>query len=166
MRSRSFTAAISSFGTSFSGYAGTKYVLVMLGTNDARSAFHTSLATFQANLASCCTALISAGYTPVLHYPPYFTDGGGSGLFSALDWAYALNYQTAISNIVNGSTILIGDVTGWDWFADHPTQLTDGVHPTQTGATSLGGLWALRMNALVNPSGGGNRARLVNAGGG
>lgn len=147
--SSQLNTAIANLNTAFAGYVGVKYVIVMLGANDARPVNHTSQAAYQANIASCCTGLINAGYTPVVCYPTWFTDGASSGGLSASDWSYLLSYYPACDGVLSSTPgARPGDKSAYIAFADNPTWLTDGLHPTQYGATQLGVFWGRALDLL------------------
>ncbi len=117
--------------------AGATLVHIMLGTNDAATGTSTSQATYQANLSAICVDLVSAGLTPVLTYPPYSTVSRSPTLLLA--------YQTAINNLVDGSTILLGAIKTWDLFQVIPADTTDGIHPNTAGVQDMAVQWAAAL---------------------
>lgn len=138
------------------------YILVMLGTNDA--AAHVTAATYFSNLQSLCTDLTGAGYKVVLSYPIYTPSGANSGATDQAATALCLAYQAQIDALINGSTILRGDVLGYGYYMNNLSELqADQTHPTATGALSLATLWAYPLDRIVYPTGGGivNRAQIV-----
>jgi lysophospholipase L1-like esterase len=58
-----------------------------------------------------------------------------------------------IDEVVNGTTILQGDRMAYDYFGTRTSELSDGVHPSATGAQNLGMMWANAIDRALNPSG-------------
>lgn len=120
-------------------------IVLMLGTNDARSSV--SAATYGSNLSAICTHLLANVGTLArvwLCYPPWSTD---TGTLTAARYQLLTDYQSQIDSLVNGTTIRQGDRLAMDYFAAHTSELSDGIHPSDTGAASLA---LLQANAIDN----------------
>ncbi len=50
--------------------------------------------------------------------------------------------QWLLNTLVDGETVMLGDIEAYTWFEENPDQLIDGVHMTITGYEKLGELWA------------------------
>lgn len=121
------------------------FASIMLGTNDSKTSIATSQATYQSNLLNLITGLFASMpnlQKVVLNYPPYIVPPGPSSAWDATSDTLLQSYQTAINNLVNGTTIVHGDTSAYTYFQAHQSQLQDGVHPTNAGYVALGGLWA------------------------
>ncbi len=117
--------------------AGCTHAMICLGINDAYSA--ETVTEYENNLAGMASTLLSGGYTAVIiNYPTGITEDGTG----ALDKLVSL--QTHINNVVNGTTILLGDTLMLYYLQDHTVELQDstGVHPNDTGYRSVGEAWA------------------------
>jgi hypothetical protein len=52
-------------------------------------------------------------------------------------------YSSALGLVANGTTIFFSQpLASYNLFQDNPTLLRDGVHPTDIGDQTMGGLWA------------------------
>lgn len=140
-----FNAAVE-MATNSSNFGGVKTAKIMLGTNDANNTVATTQANYQTHLSNTITgafAQISTLERVFLDFPPYVVPGSSGGQFDASSLVLLQNYQTAIRNLVNGTTILLGDTTAYDFFEANQGLLIDGIHPNQTGHNDLGAAWAL-----------------------
>jgi lysophospholipase L1-like esterase len=126
------------------------HVVIMLGTNDAKTTVATTQADYQSNLQGTINAIKAAGINKImLSYSPYidYTVNAGNGWDSTSD-PRLLQYQTAIKNLVaaDPTHVFLGDTQAYSWFQANPTQLADGVHPTgapsNVGYTKLLSLWS------------------------
>lgn len=131
--------------------AGVTYVLVMIGTNDGRDDVLNSATTYSTNMASMVGDLVGAGYVVVLNYSPYAIPGSLSNWSEASD-VLIQSYQAKLNALVNGTTVLQGDTTYYQYSAEHPTETNDGIHPNTLGATSLSNLWATAFDRATNPA--------------
>lgn len=125
--------------------AGLSYVAVCLGLNDASAAV--SATTFSSNLSSICSDLVSNGFRVILDY---ITPRNDNGTYDAA----VTSYLAKIDLLVNGTTILRGDVLANTWIHAND-QTSDGVHYTNIGAESVAVMrsWAYWNLALkVSPA--------------
>jgi lysophospholipase L1-like esterase len=129
--------------------AGVTVVHIMLGTNDSKNIVATTQAAYKSNLAAICADLIASGIVCVLSYPPYAVPGSLAGEIDAASLTLLQAYQTAIDQLVNGTTIRQGDVAAYSYFSTHTSELSDGVHPTATGSADLAALWAAALSPIV-----------------
>lgn len=131
--------------------AGVTVVLDCLGTNDAVAGVSES--TYASNQSNICSTLHDAGYTVILLSPPSF--GSAATYYTGTDENLLLSYgQTAISGLVNGSTILNGDY-GQIFLStlNNPTNYqSDGVHYDTTNATLVGDIVAHGVLKALYPN--------------
>lgn len=128
------------------------HVQIMLGTNDSGGASGMAASTYQSNLTSAITALQAAlsGIKIVLTDSPYidYTTTYGANYTANAD-VLLQSYRTVNASLSNGSTVFLGDTASYAFFQSNLTQLFDGVHPTDTGYASLGGLWGVAFKTLL-----------------
>ena len=123
----------------------------MLGANDSTTGARTSTATYLSNLTAITGDLVAAGYRVLLNSPTYTVPGSGSGVYDETSIALAQSYAAQLLTLANGATIRKGDQAALSYFADHTNELNSGLHPSNTGAISLGGMWtAAYQNAGMN----------------
>jgi lysophospholipase L1-like esterase len=138
--------------TSFAS-SGVTLVHIMLGTNDSAVNIANDAATFGAQLGTIAADLVADGYTVVLSYPPYYVpyeSGGSSVSFTNASLARLNTYWAVIDSLCNGVTIIQGDKLAYTTFeADHSLLDSGGIHPSATGVTSLGTLWANALRSTV-----------------
>lgn len=132
--------------------AGVTVVTLMLGANDSNTGHRYSPGTFRTQLAAIVNDLVSSGYRVILNEPTYTVPGSIGNVYDATAASLAFRYAAEMDALVNGSTILRGDRSGYAFFQAHTDQLVDGVHPNDTGAVSLGGLWATAALAVLAPA--------------
>lgn len=130
--------------------AGVTYVPITLGTNNSWSG-DPSAATYLSHMTTITGDFVASGFIPILNYPPYATPGAG-GIISENSDEVMRQYQASIDSLVNGTTILQGDKLAYEYFAQHQSELTDGIHVTDTGANSQGLLWATAIDRALNPT--------------
>lgn len=130
--------------------AGVTHVPITLGTNNSWSG-DPSTTTYLSHMTTITSNLVSSGYIVILNYPPFATPGAG-GIISENSDEVMRQYQAAIDSLVNGTTILQGDKLAYEYFAQHQSELTDGIHCTDTGANSQGMMWAAAIDRALNPS--------------
>lgn len=129
------TNAVAAFSTA-------DVVLIALGVNDARVAVRNSAATYGAQLAAIARGWVNRGKVVCIQQPTYCIPGSNSGDQDAAANLLRIAYQQQIALLANNFTIWVGDTSGYTRFANTPSLLTDGIHPTPTGNGVLGGLWA------------------------
>lgn len=151
-----WNAAIAAFVS-----AGVRIVSIMLGTNDSSVTNRVAATAYQASMQTIVNTLAASGYIVVLHQPPYTVPGSSAGNFDATSNAYQQAYGAALFNISrNGFTIRMGDTGAYVFFANHTSELLDGIHPTAAGSVDLGQLWA---NGLLPTVQGATQRTIVQA---
>ena len=122
--------------------AGCTHVCIMLGTNDGRLGNSTAL--YLSNMTLMINDLVANGLKVVVNYASSLVPGAQSGLYTEAILANIQSYRAALdgSSLFNGTTVFKGDVGNFGYFANHPSELADGVHPSTTGVQSMGLLWA------------------------
>lgn len=137
-----FNAAVSAANS----VGGVRAVSIMLGANDSKTAVATSQATYTANISSIIAGLFSQVYglqKVVLNQCSYIVPGSGGGQWGSGSDTLLQAYNTALAGLVNGTTIVAGDTTIYATTLANQSLLADGVHFTQAGYVTLGGLWAI-----------------------
>jgi lysophospholipase L1-like esterase len=148
----------------FSSYAVSR-VLIMLGTNDSQVAFAIPPAIYKSNLLLTINDLLALGYPSIsLNQPPYPTPGSGSGAWNAASPGLVQGYISAINALVNRTTIKQGNITANSYFANNPSAMLDGIHPTVAGSDYLGQLWATAYDNQPFIAGAGMTKRLLGSG--
>lgn len=136
--------------------AGVTHVIVMLGTNDAKTGVATTQSAYAANMANVAATLVAAGYKVILNSPPYVTPG------SYEQWDEAANgrlisYRDSLAALADNVNVFVGDLDLFDAVAAAPaTYLRDGVHMTDPGEILMYGMW---VSGIVRALAGGTRAR-------
>jgi lysophospholipase L1-like esterase len=132
--------------------AGVRYVMIMLGANDAAVPNMVSPNAYRINLSSCVTDLVSSGYTVLLHNPTYIPAGANSNATTDVSMELTRRYHAEIDSLINNTRVLRGDTLSFAYFRDHPSEAqADQTHPTSAGAAALGFLWAQSfVRALPN----------------
>lgn len=126
-------------------------VSIMLGTNDARAAVRNSAATYTTNLLAIVAAWVTRGASVIwLHNAPYCVPGSNSGDQDATANTLRLAYAVKNQQIANGVKVLQGDTQAYAYFAANSGELSDGIHPTSTGATHLAQFWATAMQPGIS----------------
>ena len=122
--------------------AGVTNVLLMLGTNDSRNGI--TPASFVANMNSIIAYIKTqiAGVKVYVNVPPFVDPVRAGAPFTVPGLTIQDSYVAQIQSLA-GANVFVGDQTGQSFFAHHDADmLSDGVHPNDTGASVLGGLWA------------------------
>ena len=146
-RVNSGSSLITGYVTSLTSF-GPTYVLWMEGTNDAdaqnsgTSGFTTS--NFTSDNADVLSALTTAGFKVVLNDIMYRATTATDTIIQA--------YNTARTGLVNGTSIIAGSTTDYNYFAAHASELTDGLHPTGQGVTDLALQWFNADKGLFAPA--------------
>lgn len=138
--------------TAYATFTGNdiRVVSISLGVNDARVAVRNDADTFQASLQAIVNGWVNRGAVVFIHFPTYCVPGSNSGDQDATANSLRIEYQARILQIVNGTTIRLGDTTGYAMFANDTSLLTDGIHPTAGGADKLAAAWARGMQTGVS----------------
>lgn len=133
--------------------AGVTHVVVCLGTNDCRDDVVTSNGTFTSNMTSLIGDLTTAGYTVILVDSPGFAlDVHPDFGIAALNRLRA--YSPLLDALANGSTILRGDSSSLEYFADVANVSllnADGIHLTDPGADIWADMLADSVLNLLDP---------------
>lgn len=122
--------------------AGVTHVQIMLGTNDAKTSINTTPANYLSNLRTIVNACLAIGVKVILNQPIWTVPSAASGTWLAGANTNYQMYYAALVSLVDNINVFYGDVRALDWFENNPTHLQDGVHPTATGNTELGQIWA------------------------
>lgn len=126
------------------------YVHLMLGANDATQGI--SAATYLTNLQTLTAGLISAGLKVILSYPAYVPDNPGASSSNPARAGRLYSYLAVIDSLINHTTILRGDTLSHAYFmATYATEYVDELHPNDTGALSLGTMWARAIDRALFP---------------
>lgn len=144
--------------------ANVTHVPISIGVNDSRLDVLATAGTYQTNMAGIASALVAEGFIVVLNAPTYTVPGSLSN-WDASSNALQLQYATRLMAIANGTTILMGDSATYAYFLAHTTELSDGVHPTSTGETSLALLQAQAFYRALYPALSGNALQPLRLGG-
>jgi lysophospholipase L1-like esterase len=126
--------------------AGVETAMIMLGTNDAKSSLLVPVETYKANLTSIINSLKSGGVKKVILNQITFIDLGNAApmtsLWNADSLAKIQEYNQALYELVDGETVMLGDVQAYEYFANNTALINDGVHMTNQGFQDLGEFWA------------------------
>jgi len=132
------TNVLTSIQAYLDGMAGSHYLAIEMGTNDAWGGSTANLATFTRNMQAIIDSARGRGMEPILARV-LATDSARAG------WQIAPGYPKAIDSLARKNGLVAGpDLDAW--FRAHPDQLnSDGVHPSPVGAQSIQRLWADAM---------------------
>jgi lysophospholipase L1-like esterase len=114
---------------------------IEMGTNDAWGGTNGNVALFKSNLQrvidSCKKYNIRPVIAKVIATNP-----------TAAQWQVHPDFQKAIEELTAANGLIQGP-DFFAWFSTHPGDLlTDGVHPSATGAASIQRLWTQKMDSL------------------
>lgn len=118
---------------------GVTAVSIMLGANDANLQ-NVDAATYQSNMQSIIDNLKTAGITKIVLNQPLYIQTVTNPTANTL----LLAYQTSIASLVAADPTVVfqGDTSGYATFQANPSYYqSDGLHPNDTGAAVLAGLW-------------------------
>lgn len=111
------------------------YFAIETGTHDAWGGTTENLAAFTKSLQTIITACKKKGIRPIIARIPATDPGKAS-------WQVNEAFLKAIDDLTKKNKLLPGPDL-YNWFLQHPDELKDnGVHPTQSGSTSIHRLWA------------------------
>lgn len=117
-----------------------RYVGLAYGTNDANGSVST--ATFQANMQSMITSVLSAGCYPIIPHIPW-------GNTTAIQ-ANAPAMNAAIDSLIASNPGAIAGPDLWSFFNANQSLISgDDVHPNAAGYTALRQQWALALEDTV-----------------
>ena len=121
---------------------GVTSVMILLGTNDARQGI--TPATYLSNMNAIIAYIKAqiAGVKIYVNVPP-FVDALRAGTpFTVAGLVVQDSYVAQIQALA-ATNVYVCDQTAQSFFSQHDLDmLADGVHPNDTGASVLGGLWA------------------------
>lgn len=129
---------MASIGQYLDHMAGSRYLAVEMGTNDAWGGGSWNLEHFTRNLQTIIDSARGRGMEPILARV-LATDSVRAG------WQVHPGYPRAIDSLAKKNGLIAGpDLDGW--FRAHPQELnSDGVHPSAVGGQSIQRLWADAM---------------------
>lgn len=135
INSRQVLAAITPY---LDNIAGSHYVAIEMGTNDAWGGGDWNLFNFTDNMQAIIDSVKARGLEPILARV-IATDSARAG------WQVDPGYPQAIDALTKKNGLIAGpDLDAW--FRAHPEELADdGVHPSATAAMSIQRLWAEAM---------------------
>jgi lysophospholipase L1-like esterase len=121
------------------------YMAIEMGTNDGWNNGTYYLQTFKTNMQTIITACKAKGIQPIIAHPPA-TDSAKQ------KWQLDPNYPKCVDTLTTTNNLIAGpDLYGY--FKLHPTQLYDGVHPTDSGCTAIQQMWADKMASIYTTIG-------------
>jgi lysophospholipase L1-like esterase len=148
--------------------AGAAWTIILLGANDAKTTVATSAAAYHTNIAGVVSAEVAAGRKVLLIGPSYIVPGS-FGLFDVSSLTLLQAYGAQLHTLVDNLHVFAGPIEDmYAYFAANQGELTDGLHPTNTGGNSMASLWEryFRLAAGIAPSGGGGGFLLTSLNGG
>jgi acyl-CoA thioesterase-1 len=110
------------------------------GTNDA-AGNSTDTTRFRANLQTIVDSVRGAGRVPILASIPFASDGEHRNIPA---------FNRVVAELRTASSLPAGPDL-YAWFAAHPEELEDGVHPNDRGVVSMNRLWGEAVAALYPP---------------
>jgi lysophospholipase L1-like esterase len=110
---------------------------IMYGTNDA-AGNSTETVRFRANMQTIVDRVRAAGRVSILASIPFASDGQHRNV---PDFNRVLDELRTRNSLAPGPDL-------YTWFAAHPDELRDGVHPNDRGAVSMNRLWGEAVAAL------------------
>jgi lysophospholipase L1-like esterase len=113
---------------------------IAYGTNDAAGSAHDTTR-FRENLGAIVNRLLGAGKLCILATIPFANDGAHD---------HVGRFNDAIDEVRRAAGLPRGPDL-YAWFAAHPEELRDGIHPDARGIASINRLWAEAVNALYRP---------------
>lgn len=150
-----FDTAMSAFDTALAGYpAGTKvYFNIMLGANESTITQRVPVATYIANMQTVINGIKAhnfPGFAGIIihcsyYSVPYWDPAHVS--YDELSNYLMIQYNAAISQLVDNTTVFMGDQNAYKFFAAFAQGSLgllniDGVHPTDMGYSAQATLWA------------------------
>lgn len=117
-----------------------RYWGLAYGTNDA-AGDATETSRFRANIQAMIDRVRAAGRVPILATIPFANDGHHRNL---------PRFNAVVDELARANALPRGPDL-YAWFAQHPEELRDGIHPTGDGIASINRLWAEAVDALYPP---------------
>ena len=124
------------------------YVVIMLGTNDARTDVNENNETFEADYSQLVSSFQNLESNPqifIVDSPPIFTDNPNYNNTYLVD-----NVIPHIDNVANNLNLPTIDV--YNAFGNHTDYFMDGVHPNGEGATLIASEVDKAIIAQENPN--------------
>jgi lysophospholipase L1-like esterase len=122
------------------------YFAIEVGTHDAWGGTTENLAAFTESLQKIITACKKKGIKPIVARIPATDPGKAS-------WQVNEAFLKAIDDLTKKNKLHPGPNL-YNWFLQHPEELKeDGVHPTQSGGTTIQRLWAEAVYMLYKTGG-------------
>ena len=110
------------------------------GTNDA-AGDASDASRFKANLQTMIDRVRAAGRVPILATIPFASDG---------HHRHIPRFNEAIDELRRVNALPRGPDL-YAWFAQHPDELKDGLHPSDAGIGSINRLWVEAVDVLYPP---------------
>ncbi len=108
-----------------------------IGTNDA-AGNATDTSRFRSNLVTIVRRLREAGRVPIVATIPFSNDG---------QHEHVPDFNRVIDQVCGELDVRRGPDL-YAWFAGHPEELRDGIHPNERGIVSINRLWAKSVDGL------------------
>jgi lysophospholipase L1-like esterase len=132
-------------------------ILIMFGTNDAKSVPPISTTAYQANLQQIIDAVIADGKTPLLAQVPYLLGASGQGTpfpdsDAAAENQLIIEYNSIIVELITLNGIPKNPPDFYNHFRDNyfyngASEYGDNVHPNGLGYQSIADLWSIEILA-------------------
>lgn len=134
---------------SLAAQSGPKYMMINLGVNDSKVSGRLTKAQFKANISAMCADAVASSIKVILVPPTYFSTT--SSPFDASSITFVQDYGTAMSELVNNSTIFLAGSTGFAYFQNNPSSLAaDALHPNDTGNTAWAAILTTDINTIIS----------------
>jgi lysophospholipase L1-like esterase len=108
-----------------------RFWAIGFGTNDA-AGNNVDTSSYRQLLSTVITKVKAAGHIPIVAKIPFSSDGSHE---TAPAFNRVIAELTAQNDLLPGPDL-------YAWFAAHPEQLRDGIHPTDAGILAINRLWA------------------------
>jgi acyl-CoA thioesterase-1 len=112
---------------------------IQYGTNDS-AGDSTDTTRYRANMQRIVDHVLAAGRVPILATIPFASDG---------QHGHVPDFNRVIDELRSARSLAAGPDL-YSWFAAHPDELRDGVHPNDRGAVSMNRLWGEAVSALYS----------------
>jgi lysophospholipase L1-like esterase len=150
--------------------AGVTRIVLMLGTNDSKASVATAPNAYQSNIQTIVNYVFA--HVPSLKTVHMFSSpfqSLTSGDLSIQNCGRLIAYANTLASIANGTTVFYSEpLASYNLFQNDPSLLRDGIHPTDLGDQTMGGLWgsnvASDLGSGATTAAGYSRSRVVNGG--
>jgi lysophospholipase L1-like esterase len=119
-----------------------KYWAIEMGTNDAWGGTNSNVAAYKTNMQKVIDSCKARGIQPIISRI-IGTDSAKA------KWQVHPDYLKAIDSLTIKNKLIPGPDL-YTYFSKHPSELSDGVHPTAAGGASVFRLWAQKMDSLYS----------------